>query len=96
MDKTLYFINLFDYYGELLTKRQQDYFKDYYFNNLSLSEIALNEGVSRNAAYKQIKDAEGKLLHFEKILKLYENSIKIKSIIKNLDIETKEKIEKLI
>ena len=36
MDKTLYFINLFDYYGELLTKRQQDYFKDYYFNNLSL------------------------------------------------------------
>ena len=56
MDKTIYLSNLFDYYGELLTDKQQAYFKDYYFNNLTLSEIAENEDVSRNAVHKQVKE----------------------------------------
>ena len=29
---------VYDYYGELLTEKQQLYFEDYYFNNLSLQE----------------------------------------------------------
>ena len=55
MDKVIYLTNLFDYYGELLTEKQQTYFKDYYFNNLTLAEIAENENISRNAVHKQIK-----------------------------------------
>ena len=31
---------LYDYYGELLTDKQKQYFKDYYFENLSLSEMS--------------------------------------------------------
>ena len=77
MDKIIYLTNLFDYYGELLTDKQQAYFKDYYFNNLTLSEIAENENVSRNAIHKQIKDSENKLLNYEKVLKQYQNSLKI-------------------
>lgn len=96
MNKTIYLINLFDYYGELLTLKQQNYFKDYYFNNLSLSEISENEGVSRNAAYKQIKDAESKLQNYENILNLYKNAKKIKNIIKDLDSNMKKQIENLI
>ncbi len=96
MDKVIYLTNLFDYYGELLTDKQQAYFKYYYFDNLTLSEIAENENVSRNAAYKQIKDAENKLIHYESILKQYQNYAKIKDIIKDLDPKIKNKIEELL
>ena len=96
MDKIIYLTNLFDYYGELLTDKQQTYFKDYYFNNLTLSEIAENENVSRNAIHKQIKDSENKLLNYEKILKQYQNSLKIKEIIKDLNPEIKKQIEELL
>ena len=96
MDKVIYLTNLFDYYGELLTEKQQTYFKDYYFNNLTLSEIAENENVSRNAIHKQIKDSENKLLNYEKVLKQYQNSLKIKEIIKDLNPEIKKQIEELL
>ena len=96
MDKIIYLTNLFDYYGELLTDKQQAYFKDYYFNNLTLSEIAENENVSRNAIHKQIKDSENKLLNYEKVLKQYQNSLKIKEIIKDLNPEIKKQIEELL
>lgn len=96
MDKMIYLTNLFDYYGQLLTTKQQTYFKEYYFNNLSLSEIAENENVSRNAIHKQIKEAENKLINYEQILKQYENSIKIKKIIKDLDENIKKQIEELL
>ena len=72
MDKVIYLINLFDYYGELLTPKQQAYFKDYYFNNLTLSEIAENENVSRNAIHKQIKDG----VNIKKIIKNLDENIK--------------------
>ena len=96
MDKVIYLTNLFDYYGELLTNKQQAYFKDYYFDNLTLSEIAENENISRNAVHKQIKDVENKLKHYENILKQYQNSLKIKEIIKDLNPEIKNKIEELL
>ena len=96
MDKVIYLTNLFDYYGELLTNKQQAYFKDYYFDNLTLSEIAENENISRNAVHKQIKDAENKLKHYENIIKQYQNSLKIKEIIKDLNREIKNKIEELL
>ncbi len=96
MDKTLYLINLFDYYEGLLTEKQKEYFKDYYFNNLSLSEISENKDISRNAIHKVIKETESKLNHYEEILKLYKKSLKIKEIIKKIDKNTKEKIEELI
>ena len=96
MDKTIYLINLYDYYEGLLTEKQKEYFKDYYFDNLSLSEISENKNISRNAVHKVIKETENKLNHYEETLKLYEKSIKIKEIIKPLDKKIKEKIEELI
>ena len=96
MDKTLYLINLYDYYGELLTERQREYFEDYYFDNLSLSEISENMEISRNAVHKALKDTENKLIYYESILKDYEKSKRIKEIIKDLDDEIKHKIEEII
>ena len=40
MDEINELIMLYDYYGELLSDSQKEYFMDYYFNNLSLGEIA--------------------------------------------------------
>lgn len=96
MDNHLYYINLFDYYGVLLTEKQQEYFKDYYFDNLTLSEISENYNISRNAIHKSLKEIEEKLLYYEEKLKLYEKNIKIKKIIANLDDDLKNKIIELI
>lgn len=82
MDHRLYVIALYDIYGELLTNKQQEYFEDYYFNNLSLAEISENLGITRTAVHNQIKEAEEKLEHYEKILKLKEKKEKIIKYIK--------------
>ena len=87
---------LFDYYGELFTEKQKDYFKDYYFNNLTLQEIADNNNVSRNAVHKNIKEILNKLDYYEEKLKLYSNKKKIEKLISNLDNGLKDKIKELI
>ena len=87
MDNRLYFIDLYDIYGSILTEKQQCYFEDYYFNNYSLGEISENYQVSRNAVFKNIKDSENKLLYLEDNLKIDEKSKKIKKIIKGSNLE---------
>lgn len=87
---------LYDYYGELLTSKQQLYFEDYYFNNLSLQEIAENYNISRNAVYNSLKEIEKKLIHYESVLKLQEKSKIIESLIVDLDDDIQNKIKELI
>lgn len=87
---------LYDYYGDLLTDKQKKYFEDYYFNNLSLKEIADYYGVSRNAIHNSLRDIIEKLELYEEKLKLYNKSIKIKELIKELNKDLQEKIKELI
>ena len=87
---------LFDYYGELFTEKQKEYFTDYYFNNLTLQEIADNNNVSRNAVHKNIKDILSKLDYYEEKLNLYSNKQKIEKLIENIDVDIKEQIKELI
>ena len=63
MNEREYLIILYDFYGELLSDKQREYFEDYYFNNLSLGEISENEDVSRNAVHKSIKKVGYDLTH---------------------------------
>ena len=46
MEENIKFSMLYDIYGELLTKKQQDIFEEYYLYNLSLREIAKNKEIS--------------------------------------------------
>jgi len=85
---------LYDYYGDLLTEKQKNYFEDYYFNNLTLQEISENNNVSRNNAHKIIKESLEKLKYYEEKLNLIEKNKQIKKIIK--DNELLEKIDKYI
>lgn len=87
---------LYDYYGELLTDKQKNYFEDYYFSNLSLQEIAENNKVSRNAVHKSLKDITYKLYYFEDKLKLYKKGQEINKLIENIDENLKSKIKELI
>ena len=92
----IYYVELFDYYGELFTDKQKEYFADYYFNNLTLQEIADNNGVSRNAVHKNIKDILKKLDYYEEKLSLYSNRKKILKVLDKVDKAIKEEIEGLI
>lgn len=92
----IYYVELFDYYGELFTSKQKEYFIDYYFNNLTLQEIADNNGISRNAVHKNIKDILKKLDYYEEKLSLYNNRKKILKILDKVDKNIKEEIEGLI
>ncbi len=85
---------LYDYYGDLLTDTQKEYFEDYYFNNLTLQEISENNNVSKNNASKIIKGALEKLNNYEDKLKLIEKRKKIEEIIK--DKKILEQIEEYI
>lgn len=87
---------LFDYYGDLLTEKQQEIFKDYYFDNLTMQEIADNNEVSKNAVHKTLNTIISKLEYYEEKLKLYDKSLKIRDLISELDETTKEKINDLI
>lgn len=95
MKKEVYLGILYDYYKELLTKKQQEYFENYYFLNLSLSEISENMNVSRNAVHKQLKVIEDRLTFFEDKLRVYEKEENIKKIIeKTTDLNLKEELSK--
>lgn len=85
MEKMLYLNSLFDIYKDLLTDKQQKYFMDYYFNNLSFAEIAEKYHVSRNAIFNQLKLTSDKLNFYEKKLKIYDKKMKINDIIELID-----------
>lgn len=96
MEKKFYYNELYDYYKELLTDKQKEYYESYYFDDYSLAEIAGNENVSRNAVFNQVKIVLERLDFYEEKLNLYKNGLKIKEYIKDLDENLKEKIEELI
>ena len=61
MEKAVYLSLLLDFYGELLTEKQREYASLYYNENLSLSEIAENDGISRQAVRDALLRAEATL-----------------------------------
>ena len=87
MEEIIYYSALFDYYQNLLTDVQRKYFKDYYFNNLSLQEIADSYDVSRNAISKTLKEIKEKLDYYESNLKLLGNNKKIRELLSEEDLK---------
>ena len=71
MEKRDFLNELYDLFGGLLTEKQQSCFQLYYQEDLSLAEIAEEEGISRNAVYDHLKRAEALLLGTEEKLGLY-------------------------
>ena len=96
MEKLVYLNNLYDLYGMLFTLKQQKYFEEYYFNNLSYGEIAEKYNISRNAIFHQIKLIEEKLYFYEKKLNLYVKKMRINDIMNKVeDVEIRKELETL-
>ena len=92
MDETLRNTMLFDFFGDMLTDKQQEYYDLYHNEDLSLSEIAEGAGISKQGVYDIIIRAEKTLLKFEQktgiIQKWFDARIEIeKSITKGEKID---------
>ena len=61
---------LYDFYSELLSDKQKQYLNDYYFNDLSLTEISENYNISKQAVSNNIKRTVLELEQFEEKLNL--------------------------
>ena len=70
MAKNLEVTLLLDFYGEMLTENQRNFLEYYYNDDLSLSEIAQNEGITRQGVRDAIKRAESQLFDMENRLGL--------------------------
>jgi len=84
-EKIIYYGTLLELYGELLTDKQYSVIDKYYNMDLSLSEIAQEDKITRQAVRDNIKKAEEKLEFFESKLKLYKNFKKEDNIVSKLE-----------
>ena len=79
MAKNLSISMLFDFYGDLLTDKQQEVIELYYNEDLSLAEIAAHSGITRQGVRDSIKRAEAQLLDLEQQLGLVDRFDRIKT-----------------
>lgn len=75
---------LYDFYGEMLNEHQRAIYEDSVFNDLSLSEIAAEEGISRQGVSDMIRRCEKKLEDYESKLHLVGRFLKIKADIEEI------------
>ena len=87
---------LYDFYGELLTQHQKRIYEDVIFHDLSLSEIADEQGISRQGVHDLIKRCDKILVSYEEKLHLVEKFSKIKHNIQQINQLTEdEQIKRL-
>ena len=84
MDKKIEVSILCQIYGKLLTEKQYNFIDDYYNNDLSLSEIADNYGITRQAARDNIKKGENKLFEYEEKLGIMKTTLKNEKTIEDI------------
>ena len=90
-------LEIFDIYSSLLTNKEQEIFKLYYEEDLSLSEISENLSITRSAVSKTLKTVENKLLTFEEKLQKQEIKKELETILKEENLENmKKRITKII
>lgn len=89
LEKNVRMLTLFDIYGELLTDKQQTFFKLYYEQDYSLQEISTMYEVSRNAIYDSLKKVEEHLENYETKLKILEQKNERRRLL-DLYIESKD------
>ena len=87
---------LIDIYGDFLSVQQKNMILCYVNNDMTLSEIAENEHISRPAVLDAIKKAKQKLYEFENKLKLYEFKTRLQDAVKCEDSLCKSKVKKLL
>lgn len=97
MEKKVYLNEIYVYYRDLFTDKQQEYFDLYSLDDLSLGEIAEQYNVSRNAVFNQIKIVEERLEYYENTIGLKRKKEEVLNLVKGkVDEDTYEKIEEIL
>lgn len=93
---------LYDFYGPLLKERHREIFEEYVLNDLSLSEIAGEYGITRQGVYDIVKRCSKKLEEYEEKLNLFsrfrqakEHLERMEELVKTDPEREKERILKL-
>ena len=76
---------LYDFYGELLTKHQRQIYEGIVYDNLSLGEIAQEEGISRQAVHDIVKRCDKILQSYEEKLQLVAKFERIKDKVSRIN-----------
>ncbi len=87
MEKNVQISILCQLYGKLLTNKQYEFLDDYYNNDLSLSEIAENNNITRQAVRDIIKKGEKKLFEYEEKLLFMKRTLNQEKKIENVLVE---------
>lgn len=92
-DKMIEISMLYDFYGQLLTAKQQEILKLYHEDNYSLSEIAEEFGISRQGVHDAVKKAEKALHEYENKLGLVKKFMDTEDAITAIDLQLDELIK---
>ncbi len=84
MEKNVQISMLNQFYGKLLTQKQYEIIDDYYNQDLSLSEIAENNQITRQAVRDILKKGENKLFKYEEKLQFMKRTLKQEKKIKKV------------
>ena len=90
MEKNVEISVLCQLYGKALTEKQYEVLTDYYNNDLSLSEIAENNNITRQAVRDIIKKGENKLYELEENISLMKKVLAEEKIVSNIREELNE------
>ena len=104
MEKNMQVSLLFDFYGSLLKDQQQEAVSLYYNDDLSLSEISEQLGITRQGVRDCIKRAESRLFLYEEklgLLRRFQETerglLEIESLARELETEyDREKVSRII
>ncbi|MCR4748338.1 MAG: YlxM family DNA-binding protein [Lachnospiraceae bacterium] len=84
---------LYDFYGALLNEHQREIYEAYVYDNMSLSEIAEEQGISRQGVHDLLKRCDKSLEDYENKLHLVEKFMMIRDGVEK--IESESDIEKI-
>ena len=93
LEKNLKLTMLFEFYSKLLTEKQQNIFIMYYFDDISLGEIAVINNISRQAVRDSLIKAESSLRNFEEKLGMVSKYEQTKKILNSNDIHEEIKMK---
>ena len=84
MEKILEQTLLYDFYGDLLTEHQKQIYEDVVLNDYSLSEVAQEQGISRQGVHDLVKRCNRILQDYESKLHLVEKFVTIKEQVEQM------------
>jgi predicted DNA-binding protein YlxM (UPF0122 family) len=92
LEKTELMNNLLDLYGNLLTENQLNVMEMYYMDDLTLSEIGENLGITRSAVFDTVKKATALLEMYDAKLELVRKDKEKRLLIEEIENLSKEEI----